>query len=267
MTSTKVALVTGGTRGIGYGIAQELASAGYSLILGYKENHQRAEGVKAELEETYKVRVFVVAGGTEEEATADAYFACVDENFDGKLTALVHNAGGYFGGRSTGPPKPDANGSWFAGWEAYEFYHNIYGKYFLRLVEKAVTRMEDDRGYIVAVSGVGCNSNATPSLPHFTPGTAKSSMEYMVRSYAKQLAPRRITCNTIIPGMIDTDAWAPMKERLGTDGVQGMVSRLVGMKRWGTPKDVGGVAAFLCSEKASFITGVAIPVDGAFHLK
>ncbi|XP_066274144.1 enoyl-[acyl-carrier-protein] reductase [NADPH] FabL-like [Branchiostoma lanceolatum] len=264
MSSDKVAVVTGGTRGIGYGIAQELASAGYNLILGYKANHQRAEGSKAELEETYKVRVFLVAGGTEEEATADAYFACLDKNFDGKLTALVHNAGSYHGPL---PAKPDANGSWFAGWEAYEYYQNMYAKCFLWLMEKAVTRMEDGRGHIVAVSGVGCNSNTSPSLPYFTPGMAKSSMEYMVRHYAKQLAPRRITCNTVIPGMIDTEAWSIVKERIGNDGLEGMVNRLCGMKRWGTPREVGGVVAFLCSEKASFITGAAIPVDGAYHLK
>ncbi|XP_019645421.1 PREDICTED: uncharacterized protein LOC109486157 [Branchiostoma belcheri] len=266
MSSDKVAIVTGGTRGIGYGTAQELAGAGYNLVLGYKENHQRAEGTKAELEETYKVRVFLVAGGTEEEATVDAYFACVDENFGGKLTALVHVAGGHYGPQGR-PPKPNADGSWFAGWEAYEYYQNIYPRCFLRLVEKAVTRMEDGRGYIVAVSGVGCNNNTPPSLPYFTPGMAKSSMEYMVRNYAKQLAPRRITCNTIVPGIIDTEGWTPVKERIGNDGMEGMINRLCGMKRWGTPREVGGVIAFLCSEKASFITGVAIPVDGAFHLK
>ncbi|XP_035694234.1 3-oxoacyl-[acyl-carrier-protein] reductase FabG-like [Branchiostoma floridae] len=263
MSHSKTALVTGGTRGIGYGIAEELASAGYDLVLGYQKNQERAQDAKGHLEGTYKVRVFLVGGTTEEEATVDAYFACIDENFGGKLTALVHNAGAYYGGIA--PGKPDDNGSWFQGWEAYEYYQGMYPKCFIRLVEKAVTRMEDERGYIVAVSSPGCNNNQSPFLSYLMPGISKSSMEYLVRHYAKQLAPRRITCNVIIPGFAKTEAWDPMIERMGADRTEGMV-KSYGMKRWSSPREYGGVVAFLCSEKAAFVTGVTLPVDGGLHL-
>ncbi|XP_078695253.1 3-oxoacyl-[acyl-carrier-protein] reductase FabG-like [Branchiostoma floridae x Branchiostoma belcheri] len=230
MSHSKTALVTGGTRGIGYGIAEELASVGYDLVLGYRQNQERAQDAKAHLEGTYKVRVFLVGGTTEEEATVDAYFSCIDENFGGKLNALVHNAGGYWGGHP--PSKPDANGSWFQGWEAYEYYQGMYPKCFISYV---------------------------------SPGISKASVEYLVRHYAKQLAPRRITCNVIIPGFTKTEAWGPVLEERGADQVEGMVSSLC-MKRWGSPREVGGVVAFLCSEKAAFVTGVALPVDGGLHL-
>ncbi|XP_066267625.1 3-oxoacyl-[acyl-carrier-protein] reductase FabG-like [Branchiostoma lanceolatum] len=266
MSHSKTALVTGGTRGIGYGIAEleELAAAGYDLVLGYQQNQERAQDARAHLQGTYKVRVFLVGGTTEEEATVDAYFSCIDENFGGKLNALVHNAGAYWGGRS--PSKPDANGSWFQGWEAYEYYQGMYPKCFIRLVEKAVTRMEDERGYIVAVSSPGCNNSSSPYLSYVSPGISKASVEYLVRHYAKQLAPRRITCNVIIPGFTKTEAWGPVVEDMGADQVEGMVNSL-GMKRWGSPREVGGVVAFLCSEKAAFVTGIALPIDGGLHLK
>ncbi|XP_019622098.1 PREDICTED: uncharacterized protein LOC109468285 [Branchiostoma belcheri] len=262
MSLSKTALVTGGTRGIGYGIAEELASVGYDLVLGYRQNQERAQDAKAHLEGTYKVRVFLVGGGVEEDATVGALFSCIDQNFGGKLNALVHNAGGIWGGRT--PSKPDANGSWFAGWEAYEYYQGMYLKCFIRLVEKAVTRMEDERGYIVGMSSPGCNSSSSPFLPYVTAGISKASVEYLVRHYAKQLAPRRITCNVVIPGYIKTEAWGPILEERG-DQIEGRVNSL-GMKRWGSPREVGGVVAFLCSEKAAFVTGVALPIDGGMHV-
>ncbi|XP_078614433.1 3-oxoacyl-[acyl-carrier-protein] reductase FabG-like [Branchiostoma floridae x Branchiostoma japonicum] len=264
MSHSKTALVTGGTRGIGYGIAEELASAGYDLVLGYRRNQERAQDTKGNLEKTYKTRAFVVGGGAEEEATVDAYFSCIDENFGGKLTALVHNAGSFWGGLP--PSRPDANGSWFQGWEAYEYYQGMYPKCFIRLVEKAVTRMEDERGYIVGVSSPGCNNSGGPHLNHVMPGISKSSMEYLVRHYAKQLAPRRITCNVIIPEFTKTEAWDPMIEKLGASRVEDFFVKSYGMKRWSSPREVGGVVAFLCSEKAAFVTGVCLPVDGGFHL-
>ncbi|XP_078614300.1 enoyl-[acyl-carrier-protein] reductase [NADPH] FabL-like [Branchiostoma floridae x Branchiostoma japonicum] len=264
MSHSKTALVTGGTRGIGYGIAEELASTGYDLVLGYQKNQERAQDAKENLEKTYKTRVFLVGGGAEEEATVDAYFSCIDENYGGKLTALVHNAGGYLGG--TSPGKPDANGSWFQGWEAYEYYQGMYPKCFIRLVEKAVTRMEDERGYIVGVSSPGCNNSCSPLLNYIMPGISKSSMEYLVRHYAKQLAPRRITCNVVIPGYTKTEAWEPVLKEHGADLIESRMNSF-GMKRWGSPREVGGVVAFLCSEKAAFLTGVALPVDGGLHLR
>ncbi|XP_066299243.1 3-oxoacyl-[acyl-carrier-protein] reductase FabG-like [Branchiostoma lanceolatum] len=264
MSQSKTALVTGGTRGIGYGIAEELASVGYDLIPGYKQNQDRAQEAKAHLEGTYKVQVFLVKGEVGEEATVDAFFSCLDESFGGKLTALVHNAGAYWQNRAHN--KPDASGSWFQGWEAYDFFQGLYPKCFIRLVEKAVTRMEDERGYIVAVSSPGCNNSRGPNLAYITPGTGKASVEYLVRHYAKQLAPRRITCNVIIPGFTKTEAWDPVVEELGAEQVDAYIGSC-GMKRWASPREVGGVVAFLCSEKAAFITGASLPVDGGIHLK
>ncbi|CAH1242661.1 TNKS [Branchiostoma lanceolatum] len=82
----------------------------------------------------------------------------------------------------------------------------------------------------------------------------------------KQLAPRRITCNVIIPGFTKIEAWDPVVEELGAEQVDAYIGSC-GMKRWASPREVGGVVAFLCSEKAAFITGVSLPVDGGVHLK
>ncbi len=276
--SFKSAIVTGGTRGIGLGISQQLASDGYDLILGFNTNEEAAFTAKATIESTYGVKVDTVRGDVAEESTIEKIFACLETNFEGKLTALVHNAGLYVG--MTTPPTSSkaelaantptqlfGNGK-FTSFAQYDYYQNVYPKCLIRCVEKAINYMEDGNGYIVATSSPGCNSNQTPKLSYILPGQAKAVVEFLTRYYAKMLAPRQITINVVIPGFTKTEAWNFVTAKYGgveSETMQKMIENSP-MQRWASPTEIGQVVAFLCSPKAAFITGVALPVDGGLHL-
>jgi NAD(P)-dependent dehydrogenase (short-subunit alcohol dehydrogenase family) len=275
---SKVAIVTGGTRGIGWGISQQLARDGYSLILGFNTNEEAASTAKATLESTYGVKVHTVKGDVAEESTIETIFKCVEDNFEGKLTAFVHNCGLYVG-LTTAPEASQAilaaklpaqllgNGT-FTSFEQYDYYQNVYPKCFIRCVERAITYMKDGNGYIVAISSPGCNSSQTPKLQYAMPGQAKAVVEFLVRYYAKTLAPRQITVNVVIPGFVKTEAWEFVASKWGGVDSDAMTDRIKNtpMQRWALPTEIGEVVAFLCSPKAAFITGVALPVDGGLHL-
>ncbi|NES81573.1 MAG: SDR family oxidoreductase [Moorea sp. SIO2B7] len=277
--SSKGAIVTGGTRGIGFGISQKLAEDGYDLILGFNSNEEAASTAKATIESTYKVKVYTVKGDVAQESTVKRLFQCVEDNFQGKLTALVHNAGLYVG--MTTPPASteaelaansqrqlfgDGNLTSLA---QYDYYQNVYPKCFIRCLEKAVNYMEDGNGYIVATSSPGCNNNQKPQLSYIMPGQAKAVVEFLTRYYAKLLASRQITVNVIIPGFTKTEAWNSVTAKYGGVDSEIMQQRIQNtpMQRWCSPTEIGQLVAFLCSPKAAFITGVAIPIDGGLHLQ
>ena len=276
--SSKLAIVTGGTRGIGWGISQQLARDGYDLILGFNANEEVASTAKAILESTYGVKVHTVKGDVAEESTIETIFKCVKDNFEGKLTAFVHNAGLYIG-LTTSPKSSKAilaaslspqllgHGT-LTSFEQYDYYQNVYPKCFIRCVERAINYMENGNGYIVAISSPGCNISQTPKLQYAMPGQAKAGVEFLARYYAKTLAPRRITANVVIPGFVKTEAWEFVTSKWGgvdSDTMTKMIDNTP-MQRWASPTEIGEVVAFLCSPKAAFITGVALPVDGGLHL-
>lgn len=275
----KVAIVTGGTRGIGFGISQQLAVDGYNLIIGFNSNEIAAEETKKTLESDYGVKVYTIKGDVAEAETIDKFFECLENNFEGKLTALIHNAGLYLG-MTTNPASEEAelaadkqrqllgDGS-LSSLAQYDYYQNVYPKCFIRCVEKAVKYMEDGNGYIVATSSPGCNMTQTPKLSYIMPGTGKTVVEFLTRYYAKMLASRQITVNVIIPGYTKTEAWNAAMQKYGgieSEMMQQMIKNSP-MERWCSPAEIGQVVAFLCSPKAAFITGVALPIDGGLHLR
>jgi len=275
---SKCAIVTGGTRGIGLGISEQLAQDGYNLILGFNANEHAAQEAREKLTSTYRIKVYTIKGDVASANTIDQMFECVEQNFAGKLTAFVHNAGLWVGGTTTAdsseaqeaaqiPHQVLADGS-FSTFVQYDYYQNVYPKCFIRCVEKALNYMEDGKGYIVAISAVGCNLLQKPMLSYDMPGPAKAAMEYLTRYYAKKLTSRKITVNAVIPGFTKTEVWDFFADQYGGIESEVMQKRIANtpMQRWLLPIEIGKVVAFLCSPQAALITGVAIPVDGGLHL-
>ena len=198
-TQPKFALVTGGTRGIGYGIPKKLAESGHDLILGYCINHERAEMAKQELTSKFGVRVFTVAGDVADEKTINAFFDAVKTHFGDRLNVFVHNAGLYVG-KTTSPDSTAAqNAVQNPGFQMvcdgktdfnlYDYYQSVSPKCFIRCVERALPLMKDGNGYIIAISSPGNNALHRP-MPRYTPGPSRAVIEHLV-SNLRTVAERR----------------------------------------------------------------------------
>ncbi|MGM3307594.1 SDR family NAD(P)-dependent oxidoreductase [Anabaena sp. WFMT] len=246
----KVALVAGGTRGIGLAISRQLAREGFNLILGYSSNHHAADLAKKELEK-HNIKVVTVAGDIKKTETVDTFFRVVEEQFNSQLTAFVHLAGYLIGAKLPGEFT----------FEQYNEAQELYPKVFLRCMEKALSYMNDGEGRVVVMSGHGVHD---PGKVYAMLAPAKAALEVLAKHYALALAPKGITVNIVAPGYIKTQVWDEVLETLPY--IDQLPPNATPMGRWGQPEDVAPLVAFLCSEQSRFITGQHIYIDGGLGL-
>ncbi len=240
----KVALITGGGRGIGKGIAHAFAEAGASVAL-VSRTREQLEGVSEEINATGGRAVALVADLTDI-ATHDELITRTIGEFGG-LDTVVNCAGG---GDMWRPFLQET----IQDLESV-FHFNVAVPF--ELVRLAIPHLLARPGAsIVNVVSGAINLQARGHLSY---DTSKGGLFYATRSMAASLGPR-IRVNGIMPGIVETEA---MKAVVA--GRQGVLDQLVGrtrMRRLGTPADIGLAAVFLASPAASWITGVLLDVDG-----
>ena len=278
-----VAIVTGGTRGIGKGIAEALASQSFDLLLTYNSDADAAEKTAAEITEAYGCAVECVGGDVSQPATRDAIFAKFDEAFKAThaLGAVVHNAGQYVGVTSSNAdgigPSPQlgfGDGSLLGDDGAPDlsvmhYYQRMYGDAYVDLCERGLARMGEGGGSLVGISSPGCTLTYKANLGYDMPGSGKCVMEYAMRLFALRAAKKNVNCNVVIPGVTTSDAWGKLADARGADvdemvgGIAGRIAPMGSM----APRAVGDGVAFLCSPAGRAVTGVSLPVDNGVHLK
>lgn len=241
-----VALVTGGSRGIGAACARALAAAGYDVAVGYAGDAAGAAQTVAAVEAAGRRAIAHRADVSDEEQAAALVAAAEDAL--GPLDALVLNAGITRDGLAVRMSADD--------WNAV-IDTNLTGAFFT--ARPALRGMLRRRaGSIVAVSSVvGITGN--PGQVNYA--AAKAGMIGMVRALAREAGGRGVRVNAVAPGYIATDMTAGLADDLRDGIVAGTP-----LGRLGEPEDVAAAVAFLCSSDAAFITGAVLPVDGGLAM-
>ncbi len=242
----KVALVTGGSRGIGRAIALELASRGADIAINYFRNHKEARSAQTEIE-ALGVRCIRVTAHLAEAAQVRKLFKAVSDEF-GHLDILINNAAS--GVQRSAMELEEKHWDWTM---------NINTKAPWLCAQAAVPLMSDG-GRIVNISSLG-SSRVLPL--YLSVGVSKAGLEAVTRYLAVELAPLGITVNAVSGGYVVTEALEHFPNR--DDMLEIARSKTQG-KELLTPEDLAKTVAFLCSEDAAMIRGQVIVVDGGMSL-
>ncbi len=237
----RVAMVTGGARGIGFAIAEKLCSDGYSVIIS--DILAEAANESASKLADGGARAISVEGDVSKPESVDAMFKASIEEL-GRVDVLVNNAGIT---RDNLILRLDAED-----WDVVMDV-NLKGAF---LCTKAAARImiKNRWGRIINISSiVGIMGNAGQS----NYSASKAGLIGLTKSAAKELAGRSITVNAVAPGYIQTE----MTEKLPDSARQAFLS-MVPLKRPGTPADIAGIVSFLASDLAEYVTGQVIHCDG-----
>ncbi|MDR1136289.1 MAG: 3-oxoacyl-[acyl-carrier-protein] reductase [Clostridiales Family XIII bacterium] len=242
----KIAVITGGTRGIGRATAFELADRGADLALTYRGNDAAAEETRRALTEL-GVKVELLRGDAADPEHSKHVAAVVKEKF-GRIDILVNNAGIT---RDKLMLRMDA--------EDFDdvIKANLNGAFYM-MAALAPMMIKQRYGRIINVSSVaGLRGN--PAQVNYA--ASKAGLVGMTLSAAKELGARGVTVNAVAPGYIETD----MTEVL-TDEQKANMIKVISLRRAGTPAEVAKAIAFLASDAAAYITGQVLGIDGGISV-
>jgi len=243
----KVALITGGSRGIGRAIALRLAENGVHIVVNYVRHRGDAEATVKAIEEQ-GVHCLAIKANVAKEEDVKRMFEEIHADYE-QLDILVSNA-------ASGVLKPAMELTV----RHWNWAMDINARALLTLSQYAVPMMGRG-GRIVAVSSLG----AVRAVPNYAAvGASKAALESLVRHLAVELGPRGIRVNTISAGVVDTDA---LKKFPNRDEIIDASLERTPLGRLTTPEDVADLALFLCSDLASMIHGQAVVVDGGYAIK
>ena len=243
----KTVLITGASGGIGEALCRDFAKAGYDVAIHYNNSEESALKLQAELESQYKVKAVPIKADLKNSEDVKALAKSAINAF-GKIDVLVNNAGvAYF---SLFQLADDSKVR-----ELFEI--NLMSA--MNLTKEILpTMIKNQWGRIINISSMWGIAGASCEV-HYS--ASKSALIGFTKALAKEVGPSGITVNCIAPGYIDTK----MNSCIDEDSAQEIVD-CTSVGRKGQPEDVSPLAVFLSDDKASFITGQVISVDGGYGI-
>lgn len=247
MSERRIALITGGSRGIGRAICIRLAQAGNDIVFNYQSGAEAAAETKRLCEE-YGVQVLAVQADVSKTEACEMLVKQAAEFGGGKIHVLVNNAGITRDNLLARIKDEDLDAV---------VNVNLKGPFYLmRAVSKRMLRQK--YGRIINMSSVvGLKGNAG----QVNYAATKAAVIGMTKSLARELAPRQITVNAVAPGMIETDMTGAIREE-----ARQQILECIPFREMGSPADVANVVAFLAGDEARYITGQVIAVDGGMAI-
>ena len=241
----KIALVTGGGSGIGWMIAEGYARAGAKVYIASRKKNE-LEARIAELGDGGECSAIVADLSTEAACRA---LGDEIEAREGKLDILVNNAGANWGAPFEEFPEA-----------AWDRVLDLNVKAVFSLTRRLTPQLEraasaEDPARVINIGSI--DGIVVPSLETYSYSASKAAVHHMSAVLAKKLAPKHITVNAIAPGPVQSRMMRATLERAGD-----AITKVIPLRRIGTPEDMAGIAIYLASRAGAFVTGTVIPVDG-----
>jgi len=251
--NTKIALVTGGSRGLGKNMAIAIAKKGLDVIITYNSKKEEADAVVADIENLGQ-KATSIQLNVADSGTFDSFFGAVKtalkETFKtDKFDFLINNAG--IGIHKSFVETTEAD---------FDLLANIQFKGPFFLTQKALDEMNDDGGIVNISTGL-----ARFSFPGYAAyASMKGAMETLTKYQAKELGARKIRVNIVAPGAIETDFGGGVVR--DNEQMNQQIASVTALGRVGLPDDIGGVVSFLCTEEARWVNAQRIEVSGGMML-
>lgn len=243
----KVAFVSGGSRGIGFAIAEKLARRGAQIVFSFLRSRQDAEAARQKLL-LHKTRILSIRANMGNADQVQKIFETIAKEF-GALDFIIHNA-------ATGDLKPVLELTE----EEWDRSLSINLKALFLCAKFGFPLMKGRKGKIVSISSHGSQI----CLPNYAAvGIAKAAMESLSRYLAVELAPKGINVNVVMAGTTETKSLKGIPHH---EEMLQLAKSKTPLGRMGRPEDIADVVAFLCSEEARWICGQTIVADGGYSL-
>ncbi|HTN61273.1 MAG TPA: SDR family oxidoreductase [Devosia sp.] len=250
----KVAIITGGTVGIGLAIAEGLAAEGVNLVLVGRDK-TRADDAAARIASAHGIIATAIAADVATASGCEAVIAGTRKAFGG-ADILINNAG--TGSNETIQQADDAK---------WQYYWDLHVMAAVRLARGVVPMMQQRGGGAVIHNASICAVQPLWYEPIYN--TTKAALMMFSKTLANEVVGDNIRVNTVNPGLILTPDWVKTAKQIaGEDGyeahLQGVADEAGGMKRFGSPAELANFFVFLCSDKATYSTGSTYFVDGGW---
>jgi 3-oxoacyl-[acyl-carrier protein] reductase len=246
----KIALVTGGSHGLGTAICQSLAAEGAIVGVNYRQSREKAEAVVAQLKNAYHIEAIPVPGDMAQEEDIVAMFDILEKEYS-KIDILVNNAAFCPNGPITGYTRDE--------WE-YTFQVNVTGVFVAcrELVKRLLTAKRKGR-IVNIVSQAAFRGSTSGHLPY---DSSKGAIVSMTVALAREVAKQGIGVNAVAPGMVRTE----MVAEIWRKNTEKYLARIP-LQRIAEPEEIANVVTFLASEASSYMTGATLDVSGGMMMR